>query len=130
MMLSFHKFDVEAYNWIPIVAYGSALFLLALAITSLTFTVIAEIMPEKLKDFGLAYTGVVTSLTAFTVVKCLPMLSDAIGFHGCMFLFAMVCLLGVTFIITILPETKGKRYEEMTCLLEEEVNTYNTNSPH
>lgn len=113
MMLSYHEYDVEAYNWIPIVAYSFVLFLLALAVSSIGMTVTAEVMPDKIKDFGLAYAGVLNMLSTFIVVKSLPTVSALIGWHGCMFIFATICLFGAIFVSIYLPETKGKSYDEI-----------------
>lgn len=37
--------------------------------------------------------------------------------HGCMFLFAGFSLLGSAFVIVMLPETKGKSFDEIMKLL-------------
>lgn len=50
---------------------------------------------------------------AFIMVKIFPIIADAIGMHGCWFLFAGVAFGGVIFVLAVLPETKGKSFDEI-----------------
>lgn len=54
---------------------------------------------------------------AFVMIKCFPLLSATFGMHGCMFLFAGCSFAGALFVIIVLPETKGKSFEEIMQLL-------------
>lgn len=58
---------------------------------------------------------------AFTTVKTFATISDVIGMHGSIFVYATFCLLGVIFIIFCVPETKGKCYQEIFDILNNEV---------
>lgn len=113
IMLDSWHYNVQAFNWIPVVSLSLAIFTASLAITSLPFTVIAELMPEKLKDFGVTFCLAFMSASTFTVLKCFPLLTELIGLHGCMFLFGGVCLSCTIFYILFVPETKGKSYEQI-----------------
>lgn len=50
---------------------------------------------------------------AFIMVKTFPIIAATIGMFGCWFLFAAVAFAGVVFVITLLPETKGKSFDEI-----------------
>lgn len=54
---------------------------------------------------------------AFIMIKCFPLLTATFGMHGCMFLFAGFSVAGALFVIIVLPETKGKSFEEIMNLL-------------
>lgn len=112
-MLRSMGFEVEAYNWIPIVSFSAALFVASFAITPLPIAFTAEVMPQKMKEFGVTFAMTLLSICGFLVLKFLPLLAKLIGFQGEMFLFASVCLISSVFIIFCLPETKGKSYEEI-----------------
>lgn len=105
------------YNWIPIASFSLAIFMASWAILPLPFLVISEIMPEKLKVFGMSFCLNLMWLLAFTTTKFLPFLTDALGFHGSMFLFAGICF-GSMIVILFLPETKGKSYEQIMNALQ------------
>lgn len=50
---------------------------------------------------------------AFIMVKAFPLISLAVGMHGCWFLFAGVGFAGAIFVMAVLPETKGKSFDEI-----------------
>lgn len=50
---------------------------------------------------------------AFIMVKAFPLIAAAVGMYGCWFLFAGVAFAGAVFVLAVLPETKGKSFEEI-----------------
>lgn len=54
---------------------------------------------------------------AFAMLKFFPFLTAALGMHGCMFLFAGLSFSGCAFVLIVLPETKGKSFDEIMKLL-------------
>ncbi|XP_055302940.1 uncharacterized protein LOC129568722 [Sitodiplosis mosellana] len=113
VMLKSWDYDVEPFNWIPIASFSFVVFIASLGVLNLPFLVISEIFPENIKDFAVSFCMIVLELLTFIVVKWLPFIMGSLGFHGSMFLFAGICLLGEVFIIIFLPETKGKSYEQI-----------------
>lgn len=47
------------------------------------------------------------------MVKAFPLISEAVGMAGCWFIFAGVGFAGAVFVMAVLPETKGKSFEEI-----------------
>lgn len=70
-------------------------------------------MPERIKDAGVSFCLILLFAFSFTATKLMPELTAMLGFHGTMFLFAGICLLGTIFFMLVLPETKGKSYQEI-----------------
>lgn len=101
------NYNLEAVNWIPIVAFSIIIFLGTMGITTLPYTLIGEVMPQNLKDFGVSFCMTLLSLCSFITLKFLPLLIDSLGLHGSMFLFSSICAAGALFIILYVPETKG-----------------------
>lgn len=56
---------------------------------------------------------VVLWMFSFIMVKAFPIISVAVGMHGCWFLFAVVGFCGAIFVLALLPETKGKSFDEI-----------------
>lgn len=118
MMLKSWQYNVEPFNWIPIFSFALIIFIASLAILNLPFLVISELMPEKVKNFGVSFCMALLWCLSFVVVKYLPILTETLGFHISMFFFAVICLLGTVFIILFVPETKGQSYERIMKMLE------------
>lgn len=70
-------------------------------------------MPENIKDFGISFCVALLWILAFGLIKLLPLLIETLEFHGTMFLFAIFCLSGASFILVCMPETKFKSYDEI-----------------
>lgn len=117
-MLKIWNYDVEEYSWIPLACFSFIVFVGSFGINALPFIIVAEVMPLNIKEFGLSF-GMVTIVSfQFITIKFFPILKESIAFHGSLFLFAFVCVLGVVFVIFFMPETKGKNHEEIMNLLK------------
>lgn len=57
-------------------------------------------------------------LLAFVLLKYFPIISEAIGLHMCVIFFAVTSLCGTVFVVFVMPETKGKSFEEIQRQLE------------
>lgn len=117
MMFKTWKYDVESYNWIALASFSFVIFIASWAILTLPFLIISEVMPDHLKEFGVSILNSLLWSFSFAAVKFLPFLSDALGFHGALFLFAGVCLCCTVFIMLRIPETKGKNKSQIMNLL-------------
>lgn len=113
MLFKEWKWQVEAFNWVPLVSFSAITFLSTWGISFLPYVVIAEVMPANIKDFGVSFCIMLMSIFSFVILKGFPLLNDLLGMHGTMFLFAGVCIPSALFIIIMLPETKGKTYEQI-----------------
>lgn len=54
---------------------------------------------------------------SFVMLKMFPMISEALGMGGSMFVYAGFSLLGALFVLFFMPETKGKCFEEIAEML-------------
>lgn len=116
MMLKSWDYDVESYNWISITSFSLAVFSTTLGIISLPFVIISEIMPEQLKEIGTTMSFTMLWSTGFIISKYFPFLTDIIGYHGTMFVYAGFSLFGTIFVL-YLPETKGKNRGQILDML-------------
>lgn len=118
MMLKLWSISVEMFNWIPLVSFSFSTFFVSCGVMTLPFVVIAEIMPDKLKEFGMSLSMVVLHTLSILTTKLMPLSMDTLGFHGTLFLFSVVCIFGSVITILFVPETKDKSYEEIMTLLQ------------
>ena len=52
-------------------------------------------------------------IMVFGMVKVFPSVVALVGIHGCIFIFSFCCFCGAIFVVLVLPETKGKSYEQI-----------------
>lgn len=118
MMLKSWNIDVSAFSWIPLASFSFAVFVSQLGVLSIPFLILAEIMPEKIKDGCVSFCMSLLWAFSFIIIKYLPLLTEWLTFHGSMYLFAGVCICGAAFILAVMPETKCKSHEEIMKSLE------------
>jgi SP family sugar porter-like MFS transporter len=91
----------------------SAIACYAMSLAPITWVVIAEIFPNRIR--GAAMSVAVLSLwvgcTALTFT--FPALNRQLGAHGAFWLYGAICAIGFVVILLKLPETKGKSLEDI-----------------
>uniref|UniRef100_T1GSI0 Major facilitator superfamily (MFS) profile domain-containing protein n=1 Tax=Megaselia scalaris TaxID=36166 RepID=T1GSI0_MEGSC len=88
--LSSSGYDCSSFKWVPIAAFSVTIFFSTLALLTLCFLVIAEILPPKIRALGSNICMSVLWIFCFLILKFLPFLADVLGLHGLMLLFASV----------------------------------------
>lgn len=116
--LSSSGYDCSNFKWVPVVSFSLTIFFASIALLTLPFMVIAEILPPKIRAVGCNICMTLLWIFCFIIIKFLPMLTDLLGLHGLMLMFASVCFLGAAFVVVYLPETKGRSIQEILALLE------------
>jgi major inositol transporter-like SP family MFS transporter len=82
-------------------------------ISPVTWLMLSEIFPQKLRGLGMGVTVFCLWITNFLISLVFPVLLEWIGLSTTFFVF-FVCGLGaITFVKHFLPETKGKSLEEL-----------------
>lgn len=118
IMLKSWNYPIDTFSWIPLFSLSATLFVQALAISTLSITFTAEILPENIREFGLSFCNTALAASGFIVLKFSPFLSQIVGLHVAFFFFGGFCLFSMLFIIFYVPEPKGKSHFEIMKLLE------------
>lgn len=89
----------------------------AVSLAPVTWVLISEIFPNKIR--GLATSVAVVSLWGayFVLVFTFPILAEKLGTYGPFWLYAAICLLGFFFVKVKVKETKGKTLEELETIV-------------
>lgn len=100
-------------GWPLLVLVLSAIGAYAMSLAPVTWVVISEIFPNRIR--GAAMSVAVTSLwlACFILTITFPVLNKHLGPAGTFGLYAGICVAGFLFILARLPETKGKTLEEI-----------------
>jgi MFS family permease len=90
-----------------------AIAMYATSLAPVTWVLISEIFPNKIR--GVASSVAIVSLWGayFILVFTFPILAKKLGTYGPFYLYAGICLLGFLFIKNKVYETKGKTLEEL-----------------
>lgn len=91
----------------------AAIALYATSLAPVTWVLISEIFPNKVR--GLASSVAIVALWGayFILVFTFPILAEKLGTYGPFYLYAGICLLGFLFVRSRVKETKGKTLEQL-----------------
>ncbi|MBE7122970.1 sugar porter family MFS transporter [Bacillus cereus] len=94
------------------------------AVSPVTWLMLSEIFPLKLRGLGMGVTVFCLWIANFFVGFSFPILLNAVGLSTTFFIFTVLGIGAITFVNKFLPETKGKSLEQ----LESEFRSYNEKS--
>ncbi|MGQ4362191.1 sugar porter family MFS transporter [Streptomyces sp. SAS_272] len=83
------------------------------AISPVTWLMLSEIFPMRMRGFGMGVAAVVLWLTNFLIGLVFPSLVDGIGVSNTFFLFVVAGLLSLAFVKRYVPETRGRSLEAL-----------------
>jgi len=116
--------DVVLQNSIHMNAFlvliGILLFIASFAISlgPVTWALLSEIFPNRIRGLAISVAGTCNALVSTIVITIFPIELASIGTGTSFMIFAVLCALGLVFVLKYVPETKGKSLEEIQDLLE------------
>ncbi|XP_055684814.1 facilitated trehalose transporter Tret1-like [Lutzomyia longipalpis] len=109
--------NLEGFEWVPVVSLSGVMLVSAVGVVALPYPIMAELLPTKLRGIVVSMGASISWTISFLLVKYFGYCIQLLGLHGCIFFFAACCFFEVLFVAIVLPETKGKNYEEIVDLL-------------
>ncbi|WP_149823040.1 sugar porter family MFS transporter [Streptomyces tailanensis] len=88
------------------------------AISPVTWLMLSEIFPMRMRGFGMGVAAVVLWLTNFVIGLVFPSLVSGIGISNTFFLFVVAGVFSITFVKLYVPETKGRTLETLEAELK------------
>ncbi|GJQ86902.1 hypothetical protein Trydic_g11774 [Trypoxylus dichotomus] len=111
--------DVTSFNWLPVVTINLFILTYTLGFGPVSFTMIGELFPLHVKGFAATLNVFVCLTSVFMVTNIFPYMKELLGFGLTFVLFALISCVSGVFVYCKVPETKGKRLEEIQGLLLE-----------
>ncbi|XP_053674994.1 facilitated trehalose transporter Tret1-like [Anopheles nili] len=111
--------DLSSFGWLPLVCFSVVIFVGTLGVGTLPFVVLAEIMPQKIKGFATTSCMAANWALAFVALKYFSTLGILLGMHGILMFFALCSLSGALFVMLVMPETKGKTFQEIQQMMQQ-----------
>jgi SP family sugar porter-like MFS transporter len=96
----------------------SAIALYACTLAPVTWVVLSEIFPNRVRGQALALAVFALWAGCFTLTYSFPLLNREFGPAGTFWIYAAICAAGFVFIFRCLPETKGITLEEIEARME------------
>ena len=113
---SFYVEDFTGYA-VPIYLFLFIAFF-AFSQGAVIWVFISEIFPNEVRSQGQALGSFTHWLMASIIAFVFPYMSEKIGGGNSFLIFTVMMMLQLVFVLTIMPETKGKSLEELETKLE------------
>jgi SP family xylose:H+ symportor-like MFS transporter len=91
----------------------SAIACYALTLAPVTWVLIAEIFPNRVRSQGVSAAVTALWIASFALTYSFPILNRILGTAGVFLGYGIVCLLGCAMVLAWVPETKGRSLEEI-----------------
>lgn len=91
----------------------SAIACYALTLAPVTWVLIAEIFPNRLRSNGVSAAVSALWTASFLLTYTFPALNSMLGTGGIFLTYSVVCFLGAVLAVYLVPETKGRTLEQI-----------------
>ncbi|MED3962542.1 sugar porter family MFS transporter [Niallia taxi] len=127
LLIGIFSLTMEGSPALPYIVLSLTVTFLAFqqgAISPVTWLMLSEIFPQRLRGLGMGVTVFCLWITNFLVGLLFPVLMAGIGLSTTFFVFVGLGILAILFVKKYLPETKGRTLEQ----LEEDFRNYGKDS--
>jgi SP family xylose:H+ symportor-like MFS transporter len=91
----------------------SAIACYALTLAPVTWVLIAEIFPRRIRSQGVSAAVSALWIASFLLTYTFPFLNQREGTAGIFLTYGVICLLGFVLVAAFVPETKGRTLEQI-----------------
>ncbi|MDE6479548.1 MAG: sugar porter family MFS transporter [Muribaculaceae bacterium] len=108
---SCYYFQVSGILMVILVMLAIACY--AMTLGPVTWVLLAEIFPNKVRGIAMAVCTFALWTGCFTLTYSFPLLNASLGSYGTFWLYSAICISGFLYFSRKLPETKGKTLEQI-----------------
>jgi MFS transporter, SP family, xylose:H+ symportor len=91
----------------------SAIACYAVTLAPVTWVLIAEIFPRRIRSHGISMAVSTLWIASFLLTYTFPLLNQLEGTAGIFLTYGVICLVGFVFVAAFVPETKGRTLEQI-----------------
>ena len=102
-----------AKGYLVLISILAYIAFFALSLGPLTFVVVAEIFPNRIRGRAMSVCVFALWISVFIVSQCFPILLQSIGNAFTFWIFMLMSVGAFLFVWKFIPETKEKTLEEM-----------------
>ena len=96
-----------------VVLVVSAISVYAMTLAPVTWTLLAEIFPDRIRGIAMAVCTFALWVGCCTLTFSFPSMNAALGSSGTFWIYSAICICAFVFLWNRCPETKGKSLEEL-----------------
>ena len=89
----------------------------AISLGPVMWVLFSELFPNRVRGLAISFVGLINSAVSFTVQLVFPWELQNLGNSTTFLIFGIFALVGLVFVMRLLPETKGKSLEELEGIL-------------
>jgi MFS family permease len=89
----------------------------AISLGPVMWVLFSELFPNTLRGFAISFVGLINSAVSFGVQLVFPWELENLGNAATFFIYGMFAVIGLVFVMRVMPETKGRSLEELEHLL-------------
>jgi MFS family permease len=89
----------------------------AVSIGPVMWVLFSELFPNRVRGLAISFVGLINSAIAFLVTLVFPWQLQTLGSSATFLIYGLFALVGLVFVMRILPETKGRSLEELEAAL-------------
>lgn len=105
--------DVSAFGWIPLASLVIYVLGFSIGFGPIPWLMLGEILPSRIRGTAASLCTAFNWTCTFIVTKTFHNIIEAINMYGTVWLFSVICFIGLFFVIFFVPETRGKSLEEI-----------------
>ena len=89
----------------------------AISIGPIMWVLFSELFPNRVRGMAISFVGLINSSIAFLVTFLFPWELENFGNANTFLIYGVIAVIGLVFVMRILPETKGRSLEDLEKLL-------------
>ncbi|XP_045773729.1 facilitated trehalose transporter Tret1-like [Maniola jurtina] len=107
------KVDVSSYGWLPLACLMIYVLGFSIGFGPIPWLMLGEILPSRIRGTAASLATGLNFACTFIITTSFHKIVQLINMSGAMWLYSVVCIVGLLFVIFFVPETKGKSLEEI-----------------
>ncbi|XP_042885795.1 facilitated trehalose transporter Tret1-2 homolog isoform X2 [Penaeus japonicus] len=103
----------ESLGWIPLACLLVFTLAFGSGVGTTSWTLVAELLPSQVRNVGAGIINTSFSLFLFLVGLTFPFMVELMTIGGVFIVYSGCSLMGALFVVTCLPETRGRTFAEI-----------------
>ena len=89
----------------------------AFSLGPIMWVLFSELFPNRMRGVAVSFVGFINSTVAFLVTLVFPWQLETLGNAATFMIYGLFAVVGLVFVMRLLPETKGRTLEELEDVL-------------